>query len=211
MRSPTGRESYGDAVPALASAIQRQWSAEWRDGFSCGCELGFRGAAHLGARASFGGGRIGGGQGSFPGTYELMDQLVDLAEVLVEGWLNIEREASLLGTWQPIVVPGLLRTVDYAKALRAGQLDTSDDVPDQLVAAWLGRQGIFDGPEPPSLCGVLDQAVLHRLVGSPKIIYDQLPSGGHLDAVLYLRQAGVAGLAAVAGAGPDGASGRTCG
>jgi transcriptional regulator with XRE-family HTH domain len=92
-----------------------------------------------------------------------------------EDWLNIEREVSSLRIWQPVIIPGLLQTADYAKALfRAGQSDTSDDALDQLAAARLGRQGIFDKPEPPHLWVVLDEAVLHRLIGTPKITYDQL-------------------------------------
>ena len=57
-----------------------------------------------------------------------------------EDWLNIEREATSLRIWQPIIVPGLLQTADYAQALfLTGQLDTSDKALDQLVAARLGR------------------------------------------------------------------------
>jgi transcriptional regulator with XRE-family HTH domain len=92
-----------------------------------------------------------------------------------EDWLNIEREATSLRIWQPLIIPGLLQTADYARALfLAGQLDTSDDALDQLVAARLGRQRIFDKPDPPNLWVVLDESVLHRLIGTPKTTYDQL-------------------------------------
>ncbi len=92
-----------------------------------------------------------------------------------EDWLNIEREASSLRIWQPIIIPGLLQTADYARALfLAGQSDTSDEAIDQLVAARLGRQGIFDRPDPPNLWIVLDESVLYRLIGTPKTTYDQL-------------------------------------
>jgi Domain of unknown function (DUF5753)/Helix-turn-helix domain len=92
-----------------------------------------------------------------------------------EDWLNIERKATSLRIWQPIIIPGLLQTADYARALfLAGQADTSDDALDALVAARLGRQGIFDLPDPPNLWVVLDELVLHRLIGTPKTTYDQL-------------------------------------
>ena len=92
-----------------------------------------------------------------------------------EDWLNIEREATSLRIWQPIIIPGLLQTAYYARALfLAGRLDTSGEALDQLVAARLVRPGIFDRSEPPNPWGVLDEAVLHRLIGSPKITYDQL-------------------------------------
>ena len=92
-----------------------------------------------------------------------------------EDWLNAEREATTLRIWQPLLVPGLLQTADYARALfLGGLLNPSEDAIDQLVAARLARQSIFDRPDPPNLWIVLDEAVLHRLIGTPKTMYDQL-------------------------------------
>jgi hypothetical protein len=42
------------------------------------------------------------------------------------------------------------------------------------VAARLARQRIFDRPNPPNFWIVLDKAVLHRLIGTSKTMYDQL-------------------------------------
>jgi Domain of unknown function (DUF5753) len=73
-------------------------------------------------------------------------------------------------------VPGLLQTADYARELfRAWQSSsTADDEIDQLVAARIERQTIFDRLRPPTLVAVLDEAVLRRLIGSRKIMHDQL-------------------------------------
>jgi len=90
-------------------------------------------------------------------------------------WLTREREATSLRIWQPIIVPGLLQTADYARALFVGERSNlGDDALDELVVARLVRQGIFDKPEPPHLWVVLDEAVLHRLIGTPKTTHDQL-------------------------------------
>lgn len=92
-----------------------------------------------------------------------------------EDWLKAEREATTLRIWQPLLVPGLLQTTDYARALfLGGLLNPSEDAIDQLVAARLARQSIFDRPDPPNLWIVLDEIVLHRLIGTPKTMYDQL-------------------------------------
>ena len=92
-----------------------------------------------------------------------------------EDWLKAEREATTLRIWQPLLVPGLLQTADYARALfLGGLLNPSEDAIDQLVAARLARQSIFDRPDPPNLWIVLDEIVLHRLIGTPKTMYDQL-------------------------------------
>jgi hypothetical protein len=80
-----------------------------------------------------------------------------------------------LRIWQPLVIPGLFQTADYARALfEAAQTDISRESLDDLVAARVARQAIFDTTAPPQVIAVLDEAVLHRLIGSPAIMYDQL-------------------------------------
>jgi hypothetical protein len=71
--------------------------------------------------------------------------------------------------------PRDLQTPDYARALfRAWQPSTGEDAVEELVTARMERQGIFSRPTPPALVAVLDEAVLHRLIGSPKVMHDQL-------------------------------------
>ena len=48
------------------------------------------------------------------------------------------------------------------------------DQPEELVSARIGRQAIFDRPAPPKLWAKMDEAVLHRLIGSRKIMHAQL-------------------------------------
>jgi transcriptional regulator with XRE-family HTH domain len=92
-----------------------------------------------------------------------------------EEWLRAESRAVSLRYWQPIIVPGLFQTADYARSLLiSAQVDTSDETIDALVAARLARRAIFDKPEPPDVTVVLDESVLRRLVGSPQIMYEQL-------------------------------------
>jgi hypothetical protein len=92
-----------------------------------------------------------------------------------EDWLIAEREAVSLRIWQPLIILGLLQTPEYARALFvAAQADVDDDALDQLVTARIGRQAMFDKPNRPKLWVVLDELVLHRLIGTPKVTYDQL-------------------------------------
>ena len=90
------------------------------------------------------------------------------------GWLEAERKATSLCWWEPLLVPGLLQTADYARAILAAGPDTTEDQLEELVSARIGRQAIFDLPTPPKLWVVIDETVLHRLIGSRKIMYDQL-------------------------------------
>ena len=92
-----------------------------------------------------------------------------------EDYLEAERTAQSLLIWSPIVIPGLLQTGEYARVLLlAQQTDTSDEAIDALVGARLDRQAIFDRADPPDVTVVLDEAVLHRLIGTPPIMHDAL-------------------------------------
>jgi hypothetical protein len=92
-----------------------------------------------------------------------------------EDYLEAERAAQSLLIWSPIVIPGLLQTADYARVLLlTQQTDTSDEAIGALVNARLDRQVIFDRADPADVTVVLDEAVLHRLIGSPVIMHDAL-------------------------------------
>jgi hypothetical protein len=89
-------------------------------------------------------------------------------------WLEAERRATSLCWWEPLLVLGLLQTPDYARAILAAGTDTTEDQLEELVSARIGRQAIFDRPAPPKLWAMMDEAVLHRLIGSGKIMHAQL-------------------------------------
>lgn len=96
-------------------------------------------------------------------------------------WVEAERRATSLRTWQPLILPGLLQTPDYARALfLAWRGSDSDAELDELVSARIQRQAIFQPPNPPSLWAVIDEGVLRRRIGSAKVMREQL---GHLMAV----------------------------
>jgi transcriptional regulator with XRE-family HTH domain len=91
------------------------------------------------------------------------------------GWLEAERRAASLCWWEPLLIPGLLQTADYARALFvAWRSADSDDEIDQLVAGRMERQSIFERSKPPGLWVIVDEGVLHRCIGSRKIMYDQV-------------------------------------
>jgi hypothetical protein len=82
---------------------------------------------------------------------------------------------------------GIAQTADYARALLlAAQTDISDAAIDALVAVRLARRAIFDQPEPPDVTIVLDEYVLHRLIGSPAIMYEQLTELANLSERPYI-------------------------
>src|SRR5215472_10322003 len=88
-------------------------------------------------------------------------------------WVEAERRAESLCCWQPLLVPGLAQIADYARALFEAWRQPVDEI-DQMVSTRMDRQSILDRPDPPSLWVIVDESVLHRRIGSTKIMYDQL-------------------------------------
>ncbi|KAF4407747.1 MULTISPECIES: helix-turn-helix transcriptional regulator [Streptomyces] len=117
------------------------------------------------------------------------------------GYVQLEKSATGIRSFQPQVVHGLLQTEGYARAL----LSTlkPDDLADRL-AARLERQRILDQNKPPRLWVILDEAVLRRTVGGPDVQRGQL---AHLVAMAARSRVVLQVLPFSAGAHPgvDGA------
>jgi transcriptional regulator with XRE-family HTH domain len=86
---------------------------------------------------------------------------------------DIEPVAHTIRTWQPVIMPGLLQTPAYARALFEAMGFDAVTV-DARVTARVARQSILDRADPVSLWVVLDDAVLRRWVGSEQIMHEQL-------------------------------------
>jgi transcriptional regulator with XRE-family HTH domain len=110
----------------------------------------------------------------------LREQLMDnLRRQAYPGWFHrwpdAEAQARALRWYEPLLVPGLLQTEGYARAvLRGAQADASDDQIERQVAARLARQDILSRDNPPHLWVVIDEGVLHRIIGDAKVMHDQL-------------------------------------
>jgi len=81
---------------------------------------------------------------------------------------DIEATATQLRSWEPMVVPGLLQTEAYARALLGAQPNTTEDELEERVTARMARQAILERAEPPVVWVLMDEAVLHRPVGGSK-------------------------------------------
>src|SRR5215472_16489065 len=114
------------------------------------------------------------------GTYPLTPQMQRAVERLLsvpavegyEAWfisyLEIERTATVLRSWEPLVVPGLLQTEAYARQVFRGANPGRDAADlDQRVAARMARQEIWGraDPPPPMMPVIIGEAVLRRGLG----------------------------------------------
>ncbi len=91
-------------------------------------------------------------------------------------YLGLESGAAEIRSFDAVVVPGLLQTREYAKAvLRGNNPDLSDEQVEQAVELRLGRQQVLDrAEESVRVWTVLDESVLYRRRGDAKTMRDQL-------------------------------------
>lgn len=99
---------------------------------------------------------------------------IDRAPIWLRYWIIFEREAKFLKWFEPSLVPGLLQTEEYARAvLECGGLLQPSEV-DRSAGSRIDRQEIPNKPTPPQVVVVVDEAVLHRFVGNADIMAKQL-------------------------------------
>ncbi|WP_329240103.1 helix-turn-helix transcriptional regulator [Streptomyces canus] len=90
-------------------------------------------------------------------------------------FISLESQASAMRTLETSVVPGLLQTPEYARAVTRAAVDgLADERLDALVEVRLARQDILRAQPPLELSAVLDEAVLRREVGGPEVMARQL-------------------------------------
>ncbi|QNP71961.1 helix-turn-helix transcriptional regulator [Streptomyces roseirectus] len=89
--------------------------------------------------------------------------------------VEAEAEATEIREYSPTLIPGLLQTEAYAKAVfRAYNPLASDASIEEDVALRLERAQILDNPTTPVLWVILDEAVLRRPVGGPAVMAENL-------------------------------------
>ncbi|MET9257628.1 helix-turn-helix domain-containing protein [Streptomyces sp. NPDC048182] len=90
-------------------------------------------------------------------------------------FLSLESQARAMRTLETSVVPGLLQTPEYARAVTRAAVDgLPDERLDTLVKVRLARQDVLHGDPPLRLSAVLDEAVLRRQVGGAGVMARQL-------------------------------------
>jgi len=102
--------------------------------------------------------------------------LTDYRDLMRPGnFVGLEQEASSMRAWEPILLPGLLQTEAYIRALmRSGRSSDPANVIDRRVALRLKRQGRLSGPGALNLAAVIDESAVRRVIGGSDVMNDQL-------------------------------------
>ncbi|WP_434743182.1 helix-turn-helix domain-containing protein [Micromonospora sp. SH-82] len=90
-------------------------------------------------------------------------------------FIALEAEATGIANFEPSVVPGLLQTADYIRAVMLGGPHTlTDDALEQRVHIRLDRQQRMTSAEQPILDFIIDEGALLRPVGGRAVMETQL-------------------------------------
>jgi transcriptional regulator with XRE-family HTH domain len=86
-----------------------------------------------------------------------------------------EAEASRILQFAPLILPGLLQTRDYARAIiRAIRYDLAAEKIERRVEFRVKRQALLNEATPPTLWAVLDEGIIYRMIGDRRIMREQL-------------------------------------
>jgi transcriptional regulator with XRE-family HTH domain len=89
--------------------------------------------------------------------------------------IGYESAAVINRNFEPLLIPGLLQTEEYARAvIRQLEERYPAEQVDTLVEIRMRRQELLDRADPPLLFFILDEAVVRRLVGGAAVMRRQL-------------------------------------
>ena len=99
----------------------------------------------------------------------------DAIEPRFATYIGLESAASEIRIYEVTLIPGLLQTEDYARAvIAAGTVDGGPGAVERIVAFRMARQPTVTSDDPPQLWAVLDEAALRRRVGGSGLMRLQL-------------------------------------
>jgi DNA-binding XRE family transcriptional regulator len=94
--------------------------------------------------------------------------------VFTGGYVSLEDEASEIRTYHVQLVPGLLQTEDYARAIISAGVPNAPDEVNKRLHARMARRTLLSRPDAPMLKAVLAESALRQLIGGPQVMRDQL-------------------------------------
>ncbi|GII85066.1 transcriptional regulator [Sphaerisporangium siamense] len=97
----------------------------------------------------------------------------DLSRIVVDyAW--VESRASGISSFDALVIPGILQTRGYMEVIMSCAGNGCSSQVDRGVEFRLERQKVLAEHEPPSIVAVLDESILHRVIGDAHIHAEQL-------------------------------------
>ncbi|MFI2613352.1 helix-turn-helix domain-containing protein [Streptomyces sp. NPDC018584] len=122
---------------------------------------------------------------------DVRNALVELAKgARIQGWwrsladpvpesmnlmLTLEDEVVREDHYACMYIPGLFQTRAYAEAVhRASEVECTEREVQHMVDIRMKRQELLQRADPPQIWAIIDEAAVHRIVGGPDVMREQL-------------------------------------
>jgi transcriptional regulator with XRE-family HTH domain len=90
-------------------------------------------------------------------------------------YVVLESSASELNGYESELVPGIMQTKDYMRAIMStAPTNDDDDAIESKITVRANRQARLTGDDPLSVWLVLNEAVIRRVVGGPQVMREQI-------------------------------------
>lgn len=90
------------------------------------------------------------------------------------GVMECERTATGITEWAPLVIPGLLQTSDYAKAMLTRDTLSSGEVETRVIMRMARRDAVTRRRDPTPLVALIGEPAIRGGIGGPAVMLDQL-------------------------------------
>jgi transcriptional regulator with XRE-family HTH domain len=125
----------------------------------------------------------------------------DMIPEAFQTMIGLEDEATTIWTYENHLIPGLLQTGGYARALMTGRPGNPPELVERGLQLRAARQAVLSREHGPQLSAVIDEAALRRTAGGPEVMDEQY---AHLIAMAASPAVTVQVLSFEAGADPGG-------
>jgi transcriptional regulator with XRE-family HTH domain len=115
------------------------------------------------------------------------EQYADQLKPGFKEYLAYEASASVIRQYEPVLIPGLLQTEEYAREIFAHMVGLGPEDVDKRWTVRQHRQELLDRERPPEMRFVLDEAALRRHVGWGHAMRRQLERIKELAAAPHLN------------------------
>jgi transcriptional regulator with XRE-family HTH domain len=112
----------------------------------------------------------------------------DSVPAWLKPYLGLEQAATLIRSYDPQLVPGLLQTPEYARAVFTLPGSSPAKRAERQLAVRMRRQEILHRADPPRLWAMIDEAALRRPVGNTAVMRAQIE---HLLEISQLRHVNI--------------------
>lgn len=105
---------------------------------------------------------------------DLLPPIRGLGRKWFRKWPAAEQAARIIRIYELALIPGLLQTADYARAIFQGEPGALPAQVEKDVEVRLQRQAILSRATPPTLSVILDESALRREIGGREVMRAQL-------------------------------------